>query len=575
MWVPKGAILAVLIVLSMLEVRVAGVRVEVWGVVVDEQGKGIPNVLIEAYQDDTLVDRCFTSERGRFVLSLGRGPYTLVFSKRGYEERSLKVLVGDEPVKSLGDVLLRYALSISMEALSVAVEQGAEVNLSVRVLNRGSYDERAEVVVLAPPGWDAGLYTRHGLEVLSLSLPPGECRDLVLSVSVPRNASGIYNVTLLLKGGAEVGVTVTFHVKSKDWKILSTRYTILTGFRGEILKAPVRITNTLGKEASITLSIRGPRGWDFELVDSTGKLVRGVKLAPAEEMELTLKVRIPESASEGVHNVTITADADGARSVLQVSIRVMKGYDMIKLESESPSVGVYPGSTAKIPIKIINEGVVPTVVHFNVSGLPRGFTYYVEERNRGVITSIYLQPSESRDLILNVDVPQDVMPGALSFELVALGKRSEASLVLGLTVLGRYELSLLTTNFYVSGVEGTRVKFPLVVKNTGFVEMRDLRVVAHDVPPGIRVDVEPEVVERLLPGETARFVISIDPKPGTPPGFYNIPVTVAATGVRKERIIKLDLRPRGGSTYLIIIMALILVVVLVAAYRRLFYRSHR
>ena len=151
---------------------------------------------------------------------------------------------------------------------------------------------------------------------------------------------------------------------------------------------------------------------------------------------------------------------------------------------------------------------------------------------------------------------------------MARGETSSDRLRLGLNVLGEYKLKVLTQNFYVSVTVGSREKFVVKVKNAGNSPLKDLTLTPYDVPEGIKVDVEPDVIASLLPRQEETFVLTIDVSPKLAAGFYHIPLVIESKGIREERVLKVDVRPKGEHVYVGALLLLIGVFVVVFVWRK-------
>jgi len=320
----------------------------------------------------------------------------------------------------------------------------------------------------------------------------------------------------------------------------------------------------LGSDAIIDFQVVAPAGWDARLETKDGKTIRSLNLKSGEEYELVLHAFIPEGAEEKTYNIIINASGLGASSILNIEVEVRQGKDDLTVESSSPFVETRPGEKVSIPIKVSNRGTAPTPVTMTVAGLPESFRYSFRETGGALISKIFLTPGETRSLILEISVPYGLEPQSISFLLKVQGKYSSDTLELGIQILGEIRLRILTENFYVTTTVGSRAKFTLKVRNNGNSPITNLQLTAYDVPGGITVTIDPNLVVSLPSGEEVTFTLTIDIDPNLAPGFYHVPLRLEATGVRVERVLEVEVKPR--SDYFFLGLVVLLIVLLVVAY---------
>ena len=539
------------------------------GRIVDVNGEPLKGVTVEAYTlDGVFKDRTTTLHDGTFVLRLEEGAYELVIYKKGYEEKRLKIEAKGDKYTFLEDIVLDYALQISLEAKSLRVKQGDVFELDMSVANRGHYSEDVAVSMLFPDGWDAKLLTLSGLEIGGFTLQPEEVGSFKLRVQVGRDASGYYQLSVVFEGSVRIVRTIEVYVEPRDWGILDAPYTRVIGYRGEEVCIEITVRNTVGEDADFLLSLDAPEGWDVRLETQEKHTVSSVRLKEGDETKLVLRAYVPEDAEEKVYEIKVTAEALGARSTLDIKVRVERGVDRLKAESPSPFIEARSGRAAAIPFTIYNRGTAATPVTLRVEGLPPGFSYSFKKEDGSLVSKVYLTPGASIDLYLEVEVPYGLEPQLIEFTLVVEGESSRDQLKLGLNVLGEYKLRILTENFYVTMTVGSREKFVVKVRNDGSSPIKDLTLTPYDVPEGIDVEVDPDIVANLPPGEEAMFVLTLDASPKLAAGFYHIPLLIEGKEVREERVLKVDVRPKGEYIYVGVLILLISLFIVIFAWRK-------
>ena len=558
------AVLALLVPALVVQARPVTLK----GYVVDPRGNPVPDAIVEVYRDHVKVLSTRTAKTGAFVITVDPGDYTFRIFKRGYELREVTLEITPGMGGILGEFTLNYAFKVLPEAYEVSTFQGEVKELSVRIANVGYYTERANITILAPPGWYASLQTPKGLEVETIALGPEDVKELKLLIRPSRSALGDYNVSLVLECyTTRIVENILFHVKARDWRLLSTDFPSLVAVRGGSAKFKVLIENTLDVETDILLSVEAPKGWSARLEDEEGRAVAAVSLPPGGKTYVFLKVKVPEDASPGVYPFVVAAEALGASSRLRLEVVVIEAGDELRIETEEAYLDAYAGSEVKIPLKVVNEGLEGTPVFIEVKA-SEGATWRLVDNEGRLVAGFYLGPNEVKQLVLDVRVSPKAKPGLISIVVTAKGRKSVAQVEVGVNVLGTYSFELLTKNLYLEMSAGGSARFRLFIKNTGTIPLRNLYVEFYDVPKGVRAVASPALIRELAPGDVAEFIIRIDTSPSLAPGFYNVPFKVGSEGVVEKRVLLVRVTTRVGYGYLFLSGLMIASILLAAIYSR-------
>jgi len=558
-------------------------KVSVYGRVVDPEGRPIGGVEVSIYSAGAaggigaFVLRTVTSSTGGFTAMLDPGVYTAVFDKVGYERREFTFAVPSEAsYQQLGDITLGYSLALMPQVESVETKCLSVVTVSVTLQERGSREERVSLEVKAPEGWKATLLL-DDVAVRVLTLSPGQSQALQLRIEIPFNASGTYNVTLTAAGYTVQRRVITFHVEHADPQLLSTTSRFIRVVPGSTASFEVTLSNTLGREVTALLSVSAPSGWAVSLVDAaSGSPLTGVSLKPGEALRLRVVVSPPSSTPTG--NYTVAVLLTGVQpyfvSQLQTTLIVARGQPLIRLQTDTPHLDAYAGQSASFPVTAKNLGDGDSEVDLKVAGLPTGFTWQIRDTAGNVVSRIYLRAGEEKQVRVVVSVPPLAEPTAVSFTLEANASGSTSSLQLGLGVLGSYSLGYETQNFYVENTAGQESTFQVVVKNTGYSSLTNLKLEALGAPKGFRVAVSPDVVLVLKPQETASFTVTITTQSDVSAGDYYILLRPSADQLTPDQVTALTrplhvyVKPSGTAVYIGVAALLVLVALTFIVYRR-------
>jgi len=558
-------------------------KVSVYGRVVDPEGRPIGGAEVSIYSAGSaggigaFVLRTVTSSTGSFTAMLDPGVYTAVFDKIGYERREFTFIVPSEAsYQQLGDIILGYSLALTPQVEIVETKCLSVVTVPVTLHERGSREERVLFEVKAPEGWSAALLL-DDVAVRALTLSPGQSQTLKLRVEIPFNASGTYNVTLTATGYTVQRRVITFYVKHSDPRLLVTTSPFIRVVPGSTASFEVTLSNTLGREVTALLSVSAPGGWAVSLVDAaSGSPLTGVSLKPGDALRLRVVVSPPSSTPMG--NYTVAVLLRGVEpyfvSQLQTTLIVAKGQPLIRLQTDTPHLDTYAGQSASFPVTVKNLGDGDGEVDLRITGLPTGFTWQIRDVAGNVVSRLYLRAGEERQVRVVVSVPPLAEPTAVSLTLEANASGSTHSLRLSLGVLGSYSLSYETQNFYVENTAGQSSVFQVIVKNTGYSSLTNLKLETFSVPKGFRVTVSPDVVLVLKPQETASFTVTITTQSDVSAGDYYILLRPSADQLTPDQVTALTralhvyVKPSGTAVYIGVMALLVLVALTFIVYRR-------
>jgi len=544
-------------------------QVSISGKVVDINNRPLTNVIVEFYSivRNVLVKKLHTNRQGIFTTSINPGDYIIKIYKKGYEYKEKGFHITQASGGFLGTFVLGSAFHISLEANELVAKQGDRVEIEVVVENKGIYAEEANVNIYYPSNWEASFKTENGLEVKRVSLDPSQTKKFKLAINIGRNSTGIFRVILSFNYSSLIqNASIIFYVKERDWKFLNTEYPSMTGVKGGFLKLRIDVTNTLDETSDINLYVKGPENWSLRLEDSQRRMIQTVRLNPGAKISLYLYIRIPENVDTGQYKVILTAESKGAMSHLTVNVNVIEAKDELRLESSHPFVDVYAGTSVEIPFTVINEGYGGTEVFFNLS-IPDFIKVQVIDDLGNVLSGIFLDAGSSQKLRLKILVPEELKPQPVPILLMAIGRKSKSTLEMGVNIVARYNITILTENFYKEVTAGERTKFMLEVKNGGTGIIDELSIFVGELPTGIKIEVNPRTVKDVSPGEIVKFTIVIDVDPSVVPGFYLIPIKIIGGEIMKDRLIQVSVKSRSEIIYILLVILLI-VIVAISIYRR-------
>ena len=569
----KGLAAALVIALALLLASTAFSEggIGIGGVVVDVDGNPIPGVqVVVRDSNNAVVGTTSTGPDGRFMLPVASGSYVVSLSKPGYVSKSLQVTVSKSSFYAdLGTIVLDYSLAVSSGPTSLTLPVLSTVTLPITITNRGGSVEVVSISVSADCGINATTYL-SGVEVHSLSLGPGESQSITLSVFVPYTQPRECSIRVVFNGTIPQVREITVNVVNQSRGVLSTQLLSFQVNPGATIQLPLKVANPIQDRIQVSLSLELPPGWSGTLT-AGGVMTDHVSLGPGESVQLQLTIGVPKEARAGDYLVYVTARGVTPFFVerLPLSIRVTTGKPLLRLETATPHVDVYAGKTAKFPVTVTNLGDADCVVSFDVQGLPQGYTWSITDQQGNVFSQIYLKAGGQSTLYLSVSVPPMTEPTNLRLVLSAATNGSSDTLPLTLGVLGWYQLSFVTQNFYMELTPGSSGTFEVQVKNTGYSSLTNVALSASTSASGFTVSVNPTSVAMLKPGDTATFYVTVSVDPTTDAGDYYVSLSLKADQVEAiGRDLHVYVRPAGSPAYYIAGATLALIVGVYLAYRK-------
>lgn len=540
----------------------------VLGTVKDVNGNPLSYVTVNVYDTSgAFVAKTRTLLGGDFSVSLSADTYRIQLEKKGYESRSVAVSLSRSSV-DLGEILLDYALGISISQTFTRVKAFSEVSIPVSIENKGSEEETVTVSVEAPEGWGAGVYYGSA-EVVNLTLSQGSVQNLNLKIQAPYSAQGLYPLTVRVSGSTVQEKTVSLYVEEADLKILTSTYPIVRTTPGSTISFDLTVKNVLTSRFTGTIFLEIPNGWTGSIVKGDGSSLYGLSLEPGEFVNAKVKIDVPAEEDSGNYLATVSLKTKDFYSTLPLNITVVKGAPKLKLRTDTPYVDAYAGNTANYPIEVENTGNSDGIVSISVTGIPAGYNWAIKDSSGSVLSKLYLKAGESRKLNMIVSIPPLAEPDVLSIVLEVSTGESVDRLNLGLGILGWYSIAYVTQNFYCESTAGESIVFQVEVKNTGYSSLSNLKLEVSDTPDGFEVKADPNVVPLLKPQENAVFSLTITSDADISAGDYYITLSLKADQTQTTtRSLHVYVKQRSEVLLIGAVIAVVMIGVLLMIYRR-------
>ncbi len=245
-------------------------------------------------------------------------------------------------------------------------------------------------------------------------------------------------------------------------KLADTKYSVVPGNR---ITIPLGLVNNGESEDHFEISVRGiPLDW----VSIATPVVR---LNPGEEQEVAVEIVAPEASQvqAGQHALTLVVRSQSTPTQrvereITLTIAAFEVQGRIGVMMEALQFSVAPGSSASIPIVLLNQGLVEDSFRLSIEGLPVSWVSTSSPVTR-------LNPGEQKEVTLTILPPREAQSkaGRHAFKLIVTSQEAadqSASVDGTLTVAAYSRFSCEISPPQVEAGEQARV----MVSNQGNVQ---------------------------------------------------------------------------------------------------------
>jgi len=436
----------------------------------------------------------------------------------------------NESITFYADILLRErSIKITPLYSEIAVEQGQPFSISVTITNDGELDEQLTLNADLPEGWNGTFKTLSdsALRINNIYLASGGSKIIVFEAA-PTHLPSLGEHVFTIKVSSVDGLVSSFcdikvNILRSTQPALSCQLPLKVIQPGGLVSFQVKLTNPTLLDQTFKILIGSlPSGWKGYVKTAEGEKVSLINVAKGSSVMLRIEVSVPNNASDGVYDIILLAESSEISESIMLRIEVQSPLVEIGLKAIPPYLDVYSGSKAKFKIQVSNTGGRDELLNITSLGLPEEFKVKFEDSGGNEITAIYVEAGATKEFFVVVSVPTEVGLGSRKFAVSVFNADVEEGADLTLNVLGLYKIAITNTNFYTTlnvGGEGT---FTLNVKNTGSMEVTNVRVLSTSIPEGFTINISPESISSLKVNQEGSFTITIRSEPNVNAGNYYI-----------------------------------------------------
>ncbi|RLF77188.1 hypothetical protein DRN39_04640 [Thermococci archaeon] len=451
-------------------------------------------------------------------------------------KNSVSFAVGNETRKITFDVIEKEGMEVKTPLLGVEAEAGNTVTFPIDLINHG--DERGIELEIKekPANWDA-YFTLNGQRIRSFLLD--KSGQITLVVKTPRNAE---------LGKHEIRFSVNGMEKSVSVFIYKTH-------KGEPAKLILSIVDDGGKPvAKAKVQIEN----ETYIADSNGVLEREL---PKGNYTITVSKEGYESKEEKI------ILEDGEKKEETVTLKRLSYYFTVEMESNHLTTGFNNQPSYEIRIK--NLGKEDDEYALSIEGLPSDWAvnFLRDTQSNLEIKSIKVDSGEARSVYLRIIPSFNAQPGVYNATLrLRSSSGNEIEKRIEVEVIGKYMLSIETSNYLVSLKPDEEKSIPLILRNLGnTVTNVNIEV---NAPKGWDIRVEPQKLAKIEGKNIETITLYIKPSKTTPAGEYRISIDVKSDQAESQIQLTARVRQSSSSAYMGVIILVVAFAAVILMMRR-------
>jgi uncharacterized membrane protein len=363
---------------------------------------------------------------------------------------------------------------------------------------------------------------------------------LLLAVAHAEPAHGVDVVTPYPAIRAEAGQTVNFDLN------------VLSGVR-----EPVRLQ---ARDV--------PEGWDVTFRGG-GREIDAVYARPGRARSAELEVEVPRKTQPRRYDLTVVASAGSGTASLPLEVRVARqAADAYALGGEFRTLRGAESDTFRFDLTLANNTSERARFALSARG-PRDWNVSASPSTEEKAATVTVDGGATTTIVVEADPPENVPAGRYDLAVEARGEGTTLRRKLAAEIVGSPSFTLNTASerLNASGSAGDPGPVTLVVQNDGNAPLQGVKLSASP-PSDWKVSFEPEVIEAIPPGQTARATATIRPSADAIAGDYMVTLSGSAGSASEDLDIRYAVETSSWWGLFGVLVILAAVVGLATVYRR-------
>jgi uncharacterized membrane protein len=369
--------------------------------------------------------------------------------------------------------------------------------------------------------------------VKAVVVAAGSSLSFNLIVDVPLNALSSI-ISLTAQGRSVSTKTFNVEVEGSPPALAVCKYPSKQVQSGGTIDFNVDVVNPTEQAALVSLSaLSVPDGWSVMILNTEKELISSIYLDAEASSEVTVRVKVPESAAVGsTFNLVLNASSQGRLSNVGLTVVVYRDAATLLLSSKYPSQSIQLGVKTIYPLTLI-LGSSQEQVELQAEGVPSGWTVYFMTQDGRQVNSILIDSSASELVNVEVTPALSSAQGIYEFTIKADGKSAHGNLALKSQVVSSYGIKMDVGSLYVSTTAKATESVSVKVTNTGYSPINDL-VLKLSYPDSWEASFTPLKVTTLAPNAAQTFLLTFIVPEGASPKDYLVTLQATSSTVSTD-----------------------------------------
>jgi uncharacterized membrane protein len=322
--------------------------------------------------------------------------------------------------------------------------------------------------------------------------------------------------------------------KTSDIKglFLVADYPAVTVQAGVTSNVYVRLHNYGLPPERLSLSVDGvPEGWKVALLGG-GQPVAAAMPATDKDLQLQLRLTVPDTAQSGTH--TLTVNARGANQSISLPLAVTLAKDLpaqLSLDPKLPALRGSPTSNFDFELTLRNDSGRNLVVSLAAQAPENFQATFTEAFGTQELSSIPVEAGQSKEVKASLRPPRRAEAGQYPVRVVATAEDAQATAEVIMDIAGTPQLRIGGRDGAAStrAEAGNQTSVPIVVQNDGSAAALEIEL-SGSAPTGWTLDFEPKQVARIAAGEREEVQLRLTPSAKALAGDYMTSLRANARG---------------------------------------------
>jgi uncharacterized membrane protein len=303
---------------------------------------------------------------------------------------------------------------------------------------------------------------------------------------------------------------------------LTTDYPSVAARAGDSTTIKVKLQNYGLPPQRVELSVDGvPTGWKPTLLGG-GAPITAAMPATDDNVQIQLRLDIPEGVAAGTQTVTLRAKAQDASASLPIDVSVGQVLPAkLVLKPKLPSLIGTAKTGFEFQFNVANQSDRDLIVKLAAQA-PQGFqTTFMEAYGTQEIASIPIEAGKDKDLKVKVQPPSDAKADSYPVTVDVSAEDATAEATMTMDISGQPQLKLTGQDGRLSttAVAGAATPVALTLSNDGSAPAKDIAL-SSSPPADWKVTFQPDKVGELDPGQKIDVQAQLTPSDKAVAGDY-------------------------------------------------------